>query len=287
MSDFVRDVRKRINLAPFELKGLALDVVKQMDGTNMFTEAASLAYTTILSIIPALAVSFATFKAFGGMEKLYSVIEPKIVENLAEGSEEAVIHAIRGFIANVHTGAIGLGGFVGLIFTSMLMFYSIECAINNIWRAPMRKGGLWIVRRIAYYWFFITMGPLALAVSVGVGSSMNIPFQKFLPGGTGFFLGASLFFYVVFKLVPNRHVHWQAAFVAGILTGAGWTVARASYGIYTREILTYSKIYGSLGAVPVLLVWIYIIWVIVLSGAAVAAAVQKMIDETAAPVPRH
>ncbi|MFA6318847.1 MAG: YhjD/YihY/BrkB family envelope integrity protein, partial [Elusimicrobiota bacterium] len=110
---------------------------------------------------------------------------------------------------------------------------------------------------------------------------------RLLPGGAGFFLIASAFFFVMFKLVPNRHVHWQAAFIAGILTGAGWSVARGSYAIYTREVVTYSKIYGSLGAIPILLIWIYIIWVIVLSGAAVAAVLQRMIEESAAPAPRH
>ncbi|MFA6319049.1 MAG: YhjD/YihY/BrkB family envelope integrity protein, partial [Elusimicrobiota bacterium] len=197
MSDYIREVRKRVYLAPLEMRVLFTDVIRQMSGTDIFTEAASLAYTTILSIIPALAVSFATFKAFGGMEKLFSAIEPIIIQNLAEGSEEAVILAIRGFISNVHTGAIGIGGFVGLIFTSMLMFYSIECSINNIWRAPMRRGTLWMLRRIAYYWFFITMGPLALAIAVGAGSSMNIPFSRLLTGGAGFFLVASAFFFVM------------------------------------------------------------------------------------------
>ena len=282
MKDLVRDVRRRIYLAPFELRVLAGDVVKQITGTNMFTEAASLAYTTILSIIPALAVSFATFKAFGGMEKVYAVIEPMIVRNLAEGSEEIVIAQVHGFIKNVHTGAIGVGGCVGLIVTSMLLFYSIERAINKIWRVPTRRGGLWVLRRVAYYWFFITMGPLALAVTVGFASSYSIPFSKILPGGLGFFLAASLFFFMVFMLVPNRDVHWQAGFVAGIMTGAGLTVARASYAMYTREVLTYSKIYGSLSAVPVLLVWIYVVWVLVLSGAAVSAALQKLIDQEAA-----
>ncbi|MBI5211130.1 MAG: YihY family inner membrane protein [Elusimicrobia bacterium] len=273
-----RAVRKSLHSVPLEFRALVSDVVKQVNGTNMFTEAASLAYTSILSIIPALAVSFATFKAFGGMDKVYASIEPIIIKNLAEGSDDA-IDAIHGFIANVHAGTIGLTGFLGLVITSMFMFYSIETAINNIWRAPMRRGDLWILRRIAYYWFFITMGPLALAVSVGAASSMNIPFREVLPGGTGFFLATAVFFFVVFKLVPNRHVHWQAALIASLLTGLGWTVARASYTVYTRQVLSYHKIYGALGAVPILLFWIYIIWVIVLTGAAVSAALQKKIDE--------
>jgi len=273
----LKEARRRISAVHFEFKALALDVYKQIAGTHLFTEAAGLAYTTILSIIPALAVSFATFKLFGGMDKVYALIEPLIIRNLAEGSDETIA-AIHGFISNVHTGAIGLSGFVGLVITSMCLFYSIETAINNIWRTPMRKGELWILRRIAYYWLFITMGPLALAVAAGAASSMNMPFGKVLPSGLGFFLATAAFFYAVFKLVPNKKVHWQAALIAAILTAAGWSVAKTSYAIYIRHVMTYHKIYGSLGAVPILLLWIYIIWVIVLSGSAVAAALQKQID---------
>ncbi len=257
-----------------EARELAVDMSRMMTGTHLLTQAASLAYTTILSIIPALAVSFATFKAFGGMEKVYATIEPLIMQNLAEGSDDA-IGAIRGFIANVHTGAIGMSGFLGLVVTSMAMLYSIEKAVNQIWRVSMRRN--W-VQRIAYYWLFITMGPVALAVAVGAATSAAVPFKDIIPTGAGFFVSTTIIFTLVFKIVPHRPVHWKPALAAASLTAAGWSIARVTYSIYTREILAYNKIYGSLGAVPILLLWIYIIWVIVLSGAAMSAALQKRFE---------
>ncbi len=172
-------------------KGAAIDLVEiakgiyhQMAGTQLFMIASSLSYTTMLSIIPALAVSFATFKAFGGMDKVYSTIEPLILQNLAEGSIDAM-EAIRGFIANIHTGAIGIGGFIALIFTSMTLLFSIEKGINQIWRLQIKRG--W-VQRVAIYWLFITMGPLALSVAIGAATSLNLPLKHILPGGTGLFL---------------------------------------------------------------------------------------------------
>src|SRR5687768_455968 len=77
--------------------------------------ASSLAYTTILSVIPLLAVSFAIFKAFGGLEKLYAVIEPMVLEYLAESASREAMQAIQGFIGKIHAGKVGAGGLIGLI----------------------------------------------------------------------------------------------------------------------------------------------------------------------------
>src|SRR4051812_36760219 len=158
------------------------EVWAQMQRAQLLLVASSLAYTTILSIIPMLAVSFAIFKAFGGLEKLYHTIEPFILSNLAEGSSDEVIASIRKFVENANASAIGIGGFVGLVVTSMSMLSSIERAINVAWGAPMRRN---YFQRIATYWFFITLGPLAASVGVGMVTTSNIPLWQFVPDGTG------------------------------------------------------------------------------------------------------
>jgi membrane protein len=238
--------------------------------------ASSLAYTTILSIIPVLAVSFSIFQAFGGMEKLYSTIEPFILSNLAEGSSEEAIEAIRRFIGNIHAGALGVGGFIGLVLTTMSMLSSIEKAINKVWKTTTNRP---LFNRIASYWFFVTLGPLALSVIVGaVGSADFSLISKFLPGGTGIFVITALGFAIVYKYVPNRHVHWIPAVFSGVVTAMFWNIARIGYALYTTKVVSYSKIYGSLGAIPILLLWIYIVWVIILSGAALSAALQKRFE---------
>ena len=97
------------------------DTLQNMKQAQLLQVASSLSYTTILSLIPLLAVSFAIFQAFGGLKTLNDTIEPFILSNLAEGVSDEVIAKIQGFINNAHASALGIGGLIGLIFTSMSM----------------------------------------------------------------------------------------------------------------------------------------------------------------------
>lgn len=264
------------------LKGTLLDTRTLINDAQLMMVASSLAYTTILSIIPVLALSFSIFQAFGGMETLYKTIEPMLLENLAEGSDEKALQMIRGFISNIHAGALGSFGLIGMIFTCMSLFYSIEKGINRIWKSPLTRT---FFQRVSAYWLIITMGPLGIAVVVGLATSHtteNMGFfaalSRYIPSGTGLFVIDIALFFALFKGVPSRHVNWEAALIGGIVTSLGWNLARVGYGIYTKNFVSYGKIYGSLGAVPVFMLWIYIAWVIILTGAALTAAFQKRFD---------
>jgi membrane protein len=248
------------------------DVRIQINQAQLFMVAASLAYTTILSIIPVLAVSFAIFHAFGGMRKIYDIVEPLILTNLAHGASEEVITTLHRFIDNTHAGAVGIGGLIGLIFTSMSLLYSAEKAINHVWQAKIGRG---LFHRISTYWLFITLGPLALSVAVGTATSLNFPLVKLFPSGTGMYLIAVFIFFCIYQWVPHVKVKWQFSLISAIVASALWNIARFGYTLYTQNVVTYNKIYGSLGAVPILLLWIYIMWVIILTGAALTAALQK------------
>jgi membrane protein len=248
------------------------DLATDFAECQLLTVASSLAYTTLLSLIPVLAVSFAIFQAFGGLEKLYSTIEPFILANLAEGSSEEVIQHLRRFIGNVHGGAIGASGFLGLLVTSVSLLFSIEKTINRIWKVPNDRP--WFTR-LSSYWFFITLGPLALSIGVGVLTSEQLALARIFPSGFGLIALAALAFFWLFKFVPNRKVNWKPAAISALLTSISWNVARILYQIYTAKLVSYNKIYGSLGAIPILLLWIYLMWVIVLSGVVVTSVLQK------------
>src|SRR4051812_16785951 len=103
------------------LKAVTHDTLGEIRAAELPLVASSLAYTTILSIIPLIAVSFSVFKAFGGLDKLYAAVEPIVFENLAEGSDERTLNTLKDFVSNIHTGTLGISGFVGLVFTSMAM----------------------------------------------------------------------------------------------------------------------------------------------------------------------
>ncbi len=247
----------------------------QIQESQILLVASSLAYTTVLSLIPLLAVSFSIFHAFGGLEKLFSTIEPFIIENLAEASGSDAMEAIRRFISNAHAGVIGVSGLIALIITSMSMLSSAEKAINRIWKAPISRS---LFQRVATYWLFITLGPISLSVGIGFITSSQLGGARILPSGTGVFLLVWFLLFSVYKWVPNRNVHVWPAAASALIIACTWNLARLSYRLYTSHVITYSKIYGSLGAIPILLLWIYILWAIVLMGAAISAALQKRFD---------
>ncbi len=253
------------------LKDTLKDTAKQVQEAEISVAAASLAYTTILSIIPLLAVSLSIFKAFGGLENLYAAIEPFIFENLAEGSDDATLATIRSFVGNIHAGALGAGGLIGLIFTSMTMLASVEKSINKIWKAPLKRH---LFYRITMYWFFITLGPLALSVAIGFATTLNVPISKVLPSGLPFVPILIALFYGMYKYIPHRRVYWKAALVSSVGTSLVWIVAKLVYGVYVKKVVSYDKIYGSLGAIPIFLIWIYLAWYVILVGAAFSASLQ-------------
>lgn len=163
--------------------------------------ASSLAYTTILSVIPLIAVSFSIFKAFGGLENLYGTIEPFVFENLRrrlrreDSRDDSIVYwKYTRWLA-------GVGGLVGLLFTSMSMLSSIEKSINRIWKAPLTRS---LFQRITLYWFFITW-PLGLAVAIGAATSLGLPFQNFSPPARHFFILVAV--YGMYRYVLM--VHWN------------------------------------------------------------------------------
>lgn len=251
------------------------DVITVMKEAELPLTASSLAYTTILSIIPLIAVSFSIFKMFGGMEKLYGTLEPFIFENLAEGSDEKTLETIRSFVSNIHAGTLGITGFIGLIITSMTMLASVEKSVNRVWKVPESRP---LFQRIQTYWMFITLGPLALAVALGGATTLNVSVKQILPSGVVLFPILVCVFFGMYKYIPHRRVYWQPALIASLTTSITWLVAKAAYSFYVKKVVAYDKIYGSLGAIPILLVWIYVAWLVILAGAALSAALQRRVE---------
>lgn len=252
------------------------DTYKQVQETQLMLVASSLAYTTILSIVPMMAVSFAVFQQIGGLDKLYVHVQPLIIGNLAEGTSDDAMAKIQEIIQNVHGGAVGATGFVALLFTSMTMFWSADRAINRVWSTVNTRHWFY---RLSSYWAFLSFGPLSLAFIIAYKTSNEMSLGNILPAGAGAFFLQVVFFFAVYSLVPHRRVNFVPALSSAVFTTTCWTLARVGYGFYTSNVVSYSKIYGSLGAIPIILLWIWINWLIILMGAALGAALQKHMDD--------
>jgi len=266
---------KLIDFWKKRFKGVLLDIGRDIQQNQVLVVAGSLAYTTILSIVPLLAVSLALFKAFGGLDKILVKVQGLIVENLAQGANEMAAGKLQELVGGLHAATLGISGMIGLIFTSFAMLSSVEKAILTVWGEKNQRA---LFQRFATYWFFITLGPVLLAVVIGITSSSSLKFSSFFPQGIGLWVFATLGFFGLYKWIPSRHVHWGPALFSASTAALSWTLARSLYTLYVKNFVNYDKLYGSLGAVPILLLWIWILWVIILSGASLTASIQRRLD---------
>jgi membrane protein len=255
-------------------------VVRGLGQHQVSLRAMGLTYVTVFGLVPSLAVAFAMFKAFGGLDRAMDVLMPRILDYLAVGTRDAVEGQIQQFLANIHGGAIGGVGTVFVVVSVVSLLTNIERAFNNIWGMERDRPFL---QRLATYWTMATVTPLLLGVGLTLPrtleriqvvswilertAALDVLLSVIVP-----FLFVWVGFALLYSVLPNTWVSPGAAAIGGIAGGSLWTVAVWGYGIYAARAVQYSAIYGSLGAIPLFLVWLYLTWTIVLVGAEVAFA---------------
>lgn len=242
----------------------------------------SLTYITIFSFVPTLAVAFAMFKAFGGLEGAQSVLLPKLLSYLAVGVREEVQGRLREMLANVHTGAIGATGFLFLAVAAVALLSSIQEALDDVWGVRAHRTTL---QRMAVYWAVVTIAPILLLLGVSLPAMVD----RFLPLGWVMRHGGDVVlstvlpivvvssaFALMYRFMTEARVTPSAAVVGGIAGGVVWSCAAWLYSWYARTTVYYANIYGSLSAIPIFIFWIYLSWFILLMGALVAFAWQNL-----------
>jgi membrane protein len=277
--------------------------------------ASALAYASLLAMVPMLAVVISVSSSLlkkQGEQPIEQFIE-NLVASLTPASpvlgpqpadaspggadahaaqskyiqtRKEIAHNINQFIGNVRSGTLGVTGMVALVFVAITMLSRIETTFNDIW--GVTRGRTWFAR-IVHYWAAITLGPVLLAVVVGLTSGPHFQGTREilaqLPLGLGWlmsflfrflpFLILSLAFAAFYQLMPNTKVLWRAALVGGVVGGSLWQLNNMISVLYVSRVVTNSKIYGSLGMVPVFMVGLYFSWIILLLGAQVAYAYQN------------
>ena len=258
--------------------------------------ATALAYTTLLALIPliavAVSVSTSVLKTKDGkpieemIEKLVETVAPQLDLVPKAGTEQSgrqqVVKSIRQFIDKISGGTLGTTGMVGLVFVAIMMFITIESTFNDIW--GVTRGRTWAAR-IIQYWATVTLGPLIplLALALNTGTQVQAAQQwlaRMPVAGTvlvaaGPFIVLSLAFAFFYQLMPNTRVRWQAALAGGIIGGSLWQLNSLFSVLYVSHVVSLTNLYGPLSLVPVFLIGLYFSWLILLFGAQVAYTFQN------------
>ena len=237
--------------------------------------AAGLVFTTLLSLVPFLAVMFSVLKAFG----VHHVIEPtlaQVLEPLGPKSRD-VTATIVGFVDNIKIGVLGGVGIAGLFYTTYSLIDKIEQALNAIWL--VKQGRTW-GRKATDYLSAVLVGPVLVVSAFGLLASLQSHtlvqhLVQMEPFGTlvvwsgevvPFLLLCGLFTFF-YKVIPNTHVHLRSAVVGGASAAILWIIAEEIFANFVAASASYSAIYSSFAVLMLFLLWLYTGWMIVLIGA--------------------
>ena len=243
--------------------------------------ASALSFTTLLSFVPLFALTFSLLKGLGAQNRL----APLILNQVAAGSE-VVVNRVLSYINNTNMGSVGAIGLAALLFTAISMLGSIEEAFNVAWGVTETRS---FYRKFSDYLSVLLSAPLLLLAATSITGSLQ---SKWLVGwilertylGDVFFFALRLTPYLsvwialllLYSFIPNTRVRLPSALLGAVLAGTLWEIAQWGYIHFQIGMGNYNAIYGTLAALPILMVWIYVSWLIVLFGMEVVAAHQQL-----------
>ncbi len=244
-------------------------------GEDLRLRAMALTYISLFAIVPALVVAFSVVQAFTGMDALWRAIHGFLLDNLAVGARTSIEPYLDRFVRNAHATSAGLVGGVLLVFSAVSLFGYVERAVNEVWTVRRPRP---LAQRALIYWTGLTLGPFLLAGSLALGHAVG----TFLPGATlgrllarlaAAFLSCTLFG-ALYLFVPATRVRLHAAATGGLVAGIAWELAKGLYTLAVARFFRYHAIYGSVAAIPIFLLWLYLSWTLVLFGARVSFVAQ-------------
>jgi membrane protein len=238
--------------------------------------AGSLTFTTLIALVPLLTVTLALFTAFPMFNTFQGALERMFLQNLVPDTiARPVLSALNQFAGKA--SRIGALGLAALALTALALMMTIDRTLNAIWRVGRVRP---LGRRLLIYWAALTVGPLALGASLtwtSTALSASRGWVGALPGGFGLLLDAVQLALLVlaaaglFYFVPNTAVKWRHALAGGLFVGIAIEVAKKALAWYVAAAPALTSVYGAFSIVPILLLWVYLLWVVVLLGAVIAA----------------
>lgn len=271
------------DLSNFPWKNTAHTLRERFREDRLGLTASSLTFTTTIALVPLVTVLLAVFTAFPMFAKFQGVLQQWLVESLIP---DTIARQVLGYLTQFAGKASKLGGVgLGVLFiTALALILTIDRTLNAIWRVRKPRP---LGQRVLVYWAVMTLGPILLALSLSLTSyalSASKGLVGGLPGGVQLLLDSLQFVLLawgmaaLYRYVPNIHVRWTHAWAGGLFVSVGFEAAKKLLVLYLGKVPTYSVLYGAFATLPILLIWIYVGWVIVLLGAVIAAYLPSLLS---------
>jgi len=267
-----RDITSGLDTAARFIGGVARRFMRD----DCLRAASALSYTSILALVPLVAVLVALAGIFPAASATMERVQIYAFEHFLPDLGEATIAQLKSFIGNA--AQLGVLSAVFLAVTAALTLSTIEQALNAIWRVAEPRPAL---QKVLTYWTMVTLGPLLFGASLSLsgyafalGQRVGIDPGR-LPLGPATVMLPWLLelvgFTLIYTLIPNRMVRFRHGLIGGVVATFAFEVLKKAFGVYVAGAVDYRTLYGALAAVPLFLVWMYLSWATALLGAEVAA----------------
>lgn len=261
----------------YRIFGFTRFLLRRMLELRMTQAAASLTFATLLALVPLFTVALIVLSAFPVFGEFADRFKLLALGTLVPEYADKVGVYIEEFLRNV--GNLTIAGVVLLCITAFMLLSTIESAFNDIWSTRNRRNAM---QRGLVYWMILTLGPLL----IGAGFSLWRWLQHVLGAPDSGSSMASLFHFLsswittaavlwlVYRVVPNRHVPWRHALVGASFAALLIEGGRYAFTYYVGKLTSYQLVYGAFASLPIFLLWLYCLWLVVLAGAIVAASLS-------------
>ena len=249
--------------------------------------AGHLAYVSLLSLVPFIMVFFTILSAFPAFAKVRGELESFIFNNFVPHAGDVVQKYMAEFVGNAsQMGAISI---LFLVIVALLLISNVDKTLNLIWRNKSQRPAIYT---FAIYWMVLTLGPILIGSSVIISSYLiglaNFA-EEYTPGVTTALLKLVPFitsvaaFFLIYMLVPNRRINARHAAAGALLAATLFELTKKGFGLYVASFPSYQLIYGALAVVPILFVWVYLSWIVVLIGAEFTHEIELFVKEKGEP----
>ncbi|TCV93552.1 tRNA-processing RNAse BN [Biostraticola tofi] len=254
-------------------------LIKRAYADDISVLAGHLAYVSLLSLVPLITVIFALFAAFPVFSEVSIQLRQFIFTNFMPATGDVIQRYLEQFILN--SSRMTAVGTCGLIVTALLLIYSVDSVLNIIWRSKKKRP---VVISFAVYWMVLTLGPLLAGASMVV-SSYLLSLNWLNNTGISTFKDVALrvlplllscaSFWMLYSLVPTVRVPARDALTGALVAGLLFELSKKIFGLYITLFPSYQLIYGVLAVIPILFLWVYVSWCIVLLGAEITVSLAE------------
>lgn len=258
-------------------------LAQQCKADRITVSAGHLAYVSLLSLVPFIMVFFAILSAFPAFKDSRSDLESMIFENFVPHAGGVVQQYVSEFVNNAsQMSAVSI---LALVVVALMLISNVDKTLNRIWQKTPARPPMFT---FAIYWMVLTLGPLLMGSSLAMTSylvSLTAFADEYTPGlGTLLLRAGPLIaelgtFFIVYMVVPNVRVKPKHAIIGALLASVLFEFSKKAFALYISSFPSYQVIYGAMATIPILFLWVYLSWIVVLVGAVFTYVLGKEDDE--------